>query len=327
MALDELISRTLLLDIETTKSGKIRQIGAVFNDQVFETNAESSLKLTLSHVEDLASVADFVLGHNLLGHDFPVLQSTYPQLAILKKPVIDTLYLSPLAFPQNPYHRLVKDYKLVRSSVSDPVADVVEETLRAALADPAAANAVRSGRLTTSLRYAGFGELDVSDVVALPTARPAAVPNGARRALSGTVADTSEEEALPALSAERAAHEAALREAARAVKAAEDAARQSQGAALVAEQHRDDLRRRAGVARDRLDKAHARVAEIESQLASARTAASTAAAAWAPVHAEADSAAIRADTARGLADRARAMLESARHHLADVEAATAEPTD
>jgi len=123
MTLDELISRTLLLDIETTKSGKIRHIGAVFNDQVFETSAESSLKQTLSHVEDLASIAEFVLGHNLLGHDFPVLQSTYPQLAILKKPVIDTLYLSPLAFPQNPYHRLVKDYKLVRSSVSNPVAD------------------------------------------------------------------------------------------------------------------------------------------------------------------------------------------------------------
>ena len=123
MTFDELISRTLLLDIETTKSGNIRQIGAVFNDQVFETNTESSLKQTLSHVEDLASVADFVLGHNLLGHDFPVLQSTYPKLTILKKPVIDTLYLSPLAFPQNPYHRLVKDYKLVRSSVNDPVAD------------------------------------------------------------------------------------------------------------------------------------------------------------------------------------------------------------
>ena len=70
-----------------------------------------------------ASAADFVLGHNLLGHDFPVLRSTYPRLAILSKPVIDTLYLSPLAFPQNPYHRLVKDYRLVRSSVSDPVAD------------------------------------------------------------------------------------------------------------------------------------------------------------------------------------------------------------
>ncbi len=87
MTLDELISRTLLLDLETTKTGRIRHIGAVFNDQVFETNSESSLKQILSHVEALASVADFVLGHNLLGHDFPVLQSTYPQLAILKKPV------------------------------------------------------------------------------------------------------------------------------------------------------------------------------------------------------------------------------------------------
>jgi ATP-dependent DNA helicase RecQ len=37
--------------------------------------------------------------------------------------VVDTLFLSPLAFPENPYHRLVKDYKLVRSAVSDPLAD------------------------------------------------------------------------------------------------------------------------------------------------------------------------------------------------------------
>ena len=33
------------------------------------------------------------------------------------------LVLSPLAFPRNPYHRLVKDYKLVRESLNDPVAD------------------------------------------------------------------------------------------------------------------------------------------------------------------------------------------------------------
>ncbi len=42
---------------------------------------------------------------------------------LLEKPVIDTLYLSPLAFPKNPYHRLVKDYKLVRDTLNDPVAD------------------------------------------------------------------------------------------------------------------------------------------------------------------------------------------------------------
>src|SRR5690606_11847155 len=38
-------------------------------------------------------------------------------------PVIDTLLLSPLAFPQNPYHRLIKDYKLVRDSLNSPLAD------------------------------------------------------------------------------------------------------------------------------------------------------------------------------------------------------------
>ena len=123
MNLDDLISRTLLLDIETTKSGKVYKIGAVLNERVVATAVESSTRETLHEIDHLSSAAEFVLGHNLLGHDFPVLQSTYPQLTFLKKPVIDTLYLSPLAFPQNPYHRLVKDYKLVRSSVSDPVAD------------------------------------------------------------------------------------------------------------------------------------------------------------------------------------------------------------
>ncbi|MCK5879204.1 MAG: RecQ family ATP-dependent DNA helicase, partial [Holophagae bacterium] len=123
MIKDDLLSRTLLLDLETTRSGRIRHIGAVFNDTVFEKQTHAHSKQTLMALDDLARRADFVLGHNLLGHDFPILQATQPELQILKKPVIDTLYLSPLAFPRNPYHRLVKDYKLVRASINDPVAD------------------------------------------------------------------------------------------------------------------------------------------------------------------------------------------------------------
>lgn len=181
--------------------------------------------------------------------------------------------------------------------VSDQVADEVEGTLRAALADPTAASAVRSGRLTSSLSYAGFGETDVSGAVALPVTRAAGpAPGGPAPARQDTA-----------------------REATNALRAAQEAAQHAQGAALVAEQHRDAVLRRARTARDRLDAAHARVAELESQLASARAAASTAAAAWAPLHAEADAAGARADVARGLADQARAMLESARAHLADVE--------
>lgn len=47
----------------------------------------------------------------------------------------------------------------------------VESTLDAALADPATADAVRSGRLTRTLSYAGFGGVDLDDAVAVAPAR------------------------------------------------------------------------------------------------------------------------------------------------------------
>ncbi|MBK5307741.1 MAG: hypothetical protein JJD92_13730 [Frankiaceae bacterium] len=48
----------------------------------------------------------------------------------------------------------------------------VESTLDAALADPATADAVRSGRLTRALSYAGFGGVDLEGAVAVGPARP-----------------------------------------------------------------------------------------------------------------------------------------------------------
>jgi len=123
MNLANLMDRTLLLDLETTHSGKIRHVGAVLNGRIFEKTEKAGSKVVLEQLDALAQDADFVLGHNLLGHDFPVLKATSPWLKLLQKPVIDTLYLSPIAFPQNPYHRLVKNYKLVRSSINSPVED------------------------------------------------------------------------------------------------------------------------------------------------------------------------------------------------------------
>ncbi len=118
-----MLNRTLLLDLETTRTGRIRHVGAVLNDRILERTQKAGSKAVLDALDDLVKDADFVLGHNLLGHDFPVLKTVSPGLEILKKPVIDTLYLSPLAFPQNPYHRLVKSYKLVRSAINNPVED------------------------------------------------------------------------------------------------------------------------------------------------------------------------------------------------------------
>jgi hypothetical protein len=45
-------------------------------------------------------------------------------------------------------------------SVSDQLVRELEETLHAGLVDPAASDAIRSGRLTTALHYSGFGLLD-----------------------------------------------------------------------------------------------------------------------------------------------------------------------
>jgi hypothetical protein len=47
----------------------------------------------------------------------------------------------------------------------------VESTLEAALADPATADAVRTGRLTRALSYAGFGGVDLEGAVAVDPAR------------------------------------------------------------------------------------------------------------------------------------------------------------
>ena len=56
----------------------------------------------------------------------PHLREADSGLRILTKPPIDTLWLNPLAFPRNPYHRLVKHYKdgrLQAGNASDPELD------------------------------------------------------------------------------------------------------------------------------------------------------------------------------------------------------------
>ena len=61
-------------------------------------------------MSEFSQKADFILGHNIVNHDLPIAKAAFPETAFLKLPVIDTLFLSPLAFPENPYHNLIKDY-------------------------------------------------------------------------------------------------------------------------------------------------------------------------------------------------------------------------
>jgi ATP-dependent DNA helicase RecQ len=120
---DALLRRALLLDLEVSHTGSILKVGAVLGDATLARSGPGVTSNTWEALARLSGAASCVLGHNLIRHDLVVLRETLPQHPLLRLPVIDTLVLSPLAFPENPYHRLVKDYKLVRESVNDPVAD------------------------------------------------------------------------------------------------------------------------------------------------------------------------------------------------------------
>ncbi len=120
--------RCLSLDLEVgKKSGHIRKIGAVRADTGERLeNSGVGLAEALCRLDKLADQASFVLGHNLIEFDLPHLQAAKPDLRLLSLPRVDTLRLSPLAFPRNPYHHLVKHYqdgRLKRGRVNDPDLD------------------------------------------------------------------------------------------------------------------------------------------------------------------------------------------------------------
>ena len=123
----------LILDLECEpasdgRAATIFAIGALRTDdgRRFERKnlrPGASLARALAELDALAHGAACVIGHNVLAHDLRLLQEQAPQLALLRLPVIDTLRLAPLAFPQNPYHRLVKNHKLLSASLNSPLAD------------------------------------------------------------------------------------------------------------------------------------------------------------------------------------------------------------
>lgn len=65
--------------------------------------------------------ADFLCGHNIVYHDMKYLGPYLGKNA--SAPCIDTLYLSPLLFPQRPYHSLLKDDKLQSDELNNPLND------------------------------------------------------------------------------------------------------------------------------------------------------------------------------------------------------------
>lgn len=122
---DRTRAKCLCIDIETARqdSLKLREIGAYRPDTDVRLRVSGKAPDLVKKLDQISEGAAFVLGHNVIAFDQPALSALHPDLALHRLPLVDTLELSPVAFPQNPYHRLVKDYKLCTTTRNDPVRD------------------------------------------------------------------------------------------------------------------------------------------------------------------------------------------------------------
>lgn len=105
-------------DIEvSTTSKRLLDIGCILSDESgFHENQPSEF-------EQFIAQSDFICGHNILSHDLVYLQKHFGKAEWGLNRAIDTLLLSPLLFPKQPYHRLLKDDKIQTEELSNPLND------------------------------------------------------------------------------------------------------------------------------------------------------------------------------------------------------------
>ena len=100
-----------------TRDHKVHDIGALRHDgAVLHTASKEELWPFLQGV-------DYVCGHNIVHHDAKYLFDGEGEKGKLRRMLVDTLYMSPLLFSERPYHKLVKDDKLITDDINNPVND------------------------------------------------------------------------------------------------------------------------------------------------------------------------------------------------------------
>lgn len=102
------------------ESGKILDIGSVKdNGAIFHKPSVAEFKQFISETE-------FICGHNIFKHDIKYIGKALYDAGINYANIIDTLFLSPLLFPTNPYHSLLKDDKLQSEDTNNPLNDSIK---------------------------------------------------------------------------------------------------------------------------------------------------------------------------------------------------------
>ncbi|UVJ41447.1 hypothetical protein [Arthrobacter sp. CJ23] len=179
--------------------------------------------------------------------------------------------------------------------VSDAAAGEIERTLRAAMTDPRAAQAVRSGQLVRALATEGIDAVEIDDAVAVPralplaTTPPGAAPGTARPAERALAAVPGTGERL------RVSAEAAVQEAERSAATADAELADAELRLAEARSRRDQLAADVRQAKEELARLQRELASADQEAAAAgrgRTLAGR-----------------RAERARKTAERARGRLK------------------
>lgn len=106
------MAKISFIDLEIDGKGRILDIGGVKNGLSFHS-------ARIPEFADFVSDCDCLCGHNIIGHDIKYLKPFLNKEYVL----IDTLYLSPLLFPRKPYHKLLKDDKILTEELNNPLND------------------------------------------------------------------------------------------------------------------------------------------------------------------------------------------------------------
>ena len=144
--------RYAVVDVEVGADQRIHDIGALRPDgAVFH---EASRNRLLHFLQG----SDYLCGHNIVHHDALYLFGDGP----VPYKLVDTLYLSPLLFPERPYHRLLKDDKLLTEQVNNPVNDcekahdLLQDEIAAWHRLPAAKQQIYASLLRGQSEFEGF---------------------------------------------------------------------------------------------------------------------------------------------------------------------------
>ena len=171
--------RITYFDLEVSpSSGKITDYGAldcVSNSPISEADFYSELHTgaaisSQSHRTCHTAVpsefaaflagSNYLCGHNIIKHDLTFIQDILSNLPDVKS--IDTLFLSPLLFPNKPYHHLLKDDKFTDSQFNNPLNDsmkakiLFDDELSAYMKLDSSMQAIYASLLSETEEFGGF---------------------------------------------------------------------------------------------------------------------------------------------------------------------------